>query len=153
MYVFIYWTQREVGGFCMGEKGGSLTLFLTHNGCNSRSPSSGQGCATRGGWPRSWTGRPGGARCPNTTCWLRRNRGPPMNSPAEQTQHIFKISIGRFWCSLSLNHLPKRDPRQMSYTCFIWIVFRSKSLGEKNTILCSRNVQHHVIDSKVSTRM
>lgn len=67
----------------------SLTVFLTHSGCNSRSPSSGRGCATRGGWSRSWIGRPGGARCPNIICWLGRSRGPPTSNPAvNATTHL-----------------------------------------------------------------
>jgi len=42
----------------------------------------------RGGWLRSWICRPRGARCPSTTCWLRRSRGLPMNSPAEPMQQV-----------------------------------------------------------------
>lgn len=69
-----------------------LTVSLTHNGCSSRSPSSGRGCASRGESSHSGIGRPRGARCPNTIGWLRRSRGPPMNSPAEELHHILKVS-------------------------------------------------------------
>lgn len=64
----------------------SLTVFLKHNGCNSRWPSLCRGCAVRGGWPRSETGHRAGARCQSTTGWLRRSRDPPMNSPTKPTQ-------------------------------------------------------------------